>query len=224
MQIKCLLYRVFILSRDFSQRGGRHTCCTGTGGAARTALLSPEFRTKTCVCTVSTNTCTTVTVCTVSTNTTCTTVTAEGAIRSLDIRHASRALASVCCINKCLVAVPRLTHHPPVPQKLSFESPFMGTKGAVCTDCRHVAFSYRPSSRGKVHELRHNKCSLSPFVFSTNPLHTKTNLLYTLRLTSALTDNTLYFHYKDQHITTAYQNNRFIAGFKLNTRTHSVGK
>jgi hypothetical protein len=32
----------------------------------------------------------------------------------------------------------------------------------------------------------------------TNPLQTKTNLLHTLTLTSALTDNTLYFHYKEQ--------------------------
>lgn len=136
------------------------------------------------------------------------------------ILHASRALTLVCRINKCLVAAARLNHDPTVPQKLSSESPFMGTKGVF----RHVAFSYRPTSRGKLHESKNYRCSLSQFVFSTDPLQTKTNLLYTLRLILALTDNTLYFHYKDQQIKTAYQNNRFIAGFKLNTLTQSVVK
>jgi hypothetical protein len=149
-----------------------------------------------------------------------------------NILHASRALTFVCCINKCLVAVAKLTHGPPVPQKISFESPFMGTKGALFTAFRHVAFSYRPSSRGDVHESKHNKCSSSQSAFSTSPLQTKTNILYTLRLIAALTDNTLHFHYKNQQIKTAYKNNRFIAGFTLNTWTqrgentwtHSVGK
>jgi hypothetical protein len=51
----------------------------------------------------------------------------------VNIFHTSRALTVVCCINKCLVAVARLIHDLPVPQKLSFESPFKGTVGALLT-------------------------------------------------------------------------------------------